>query len=341
MRKTAVLTVLLGVFFLTSCAGVQDEAPPNLVWPLPPEKPRIRFLDLIIGSMDVEGKRKGKFKTIIFGDAPEVRFVKPAFVDKRGDVMYVTDLGRVHVYDFAKKKYRILGGNVLRNPTGIAVSSTGKLYVGDSSRLAVYIFDLEKQTVKHVWQKRLFASVGGIAVDEPRDRFYAVDAKNHRINVFNLDGELLFHLGERGKGRGEFNFPFDVDVDREGNLYVVDAGNFRVQVLDREGNFIRAFGGVGLAPGMFARPKGIARDSDGHLYVIDAAFSNFQIFDSFGRVHLSVGQNGGFSGEFLLPMGICIDEQDKVYVVDQINRRIQVFQYISYPEERSRLPGGG
>jgi DNA-binding beta-propeller fold protein YncE len=333
MRITGAMVLLLGVSLLASCAGVPDESPPNLVWPIPPEKPRIRFLDLVIGSIDVVGHRKGKFKSLVFGDAPEIRFIKPSFVEASGDVMYVTDIGKVHVYDFGKRKYTMLGADVLRNATGIALSSEQKLYVGDTTRLAVYIFDLKKNTYTEIRKKKLFASVGGVALDEPRDRLFAVDAKNHRINVFTLDGDFLFHLGKRGAGPAEFNFPVDLEVDEDVTLYVVDAGNFRIQILDKDGNFIRAFGSVGLAPGMFARPKGIARDRDGHLYVIDATFSNFQIFDEFGRVYLAVGGPGADAGQFLLPMGICIDEQNKVYVADQLNRRMQIFQYIRYPEE--------
>jgi DNA-binding beta-propeller fold protein YncE len=333
MRKTAVLTVLLGVFFLASCAGVPEEAPPNLVWPIPPEKPRVRFKDLVMGSIDVVGHRKGKFKSLVFGDAPEIRFIKPAFVEARGNVMYVTDIGKVHAYDFGKKKYTMMGADVLSNATGIALSSENKLYVGDTTQLAIFIFDLKTKTYKKVSEKKMFASVGGVALDEPRNRLYAVDAKNHRINVFTLDGEFLFHLGKRGNEGGEFNFPFDLDVDDEGTLYVVDSGNFRIQILDKDGNFIRAFGGVGLVAGMFARPKGIVRDRDGYLFVVDASFSNFQIFDEFGRVYLAVGGPGTEPGQFTLPMGISMDEQDRVYVTDQLNRRMQIFEYIRYPEE--------
>jgi DNA-binding beta-propeller fold protein YncE len=310
---------------LGCAAQLPREEVPELYWPLPPEKPRIKFVDLIIGSIDVTGVRSGKFKQLLFGEEPEVGFLKPSFVAARDRVLYITDIGRVHVYDFKRKEYRAIGGRLL-TPTGIAVGPNSVLYVADSSRRALYIISPEGKFT----EIKGFATPGGVALDEKRGRVLVCDTKKHQVVVLDTRGRRLFSIGRRGRGPGQFNFPYDVAVDKEGRIYVVDSGNFRVQILAPNGQPIRAFGTVGMVPGTFARPKGIALDSQGHIYVVDAAFGNFQIFDRLGRVYLAVGTNGLAPGQFQLPAGIAIDERDRIYVVDQMNRRIQVFQYLRH-----------
>jgi DNA-binding beta-propeller fold protein YncE len=301
-----------------------------LYWPFPPEKPRIKFEDLIVGSIDATGVRSGKFSHLFFGEEGEKKFIKPSFVAVRDGVMYVTDIGAVHVYDFAGKKYGVIKGPGIITPSGVAAGPDGRVYVGETSRKKVFIFD---SGGKEVGSIAGFSAPAGLAIDAARGRLVVSDAKEHKISVFDLGGKPLFAVSGRGDGPGQLNIPYDVAVDRQGRIYVVDSGNFRIQIFDSEGKFVRAFGQVGTMPGQFARPRGIALDSEGHIYVVDAAFGNFQIFDEFGNVYLAVGQNGVEPGEFQLPSGIAITDDDRIYVADQINKRIQVFRYIKYEGE--------
>ncbi len=319
---------------LVSCAGeIREEEIPELYWPLPPQRPRIKFVDLIIGSLDVTGSQRGKFRRVLFGEEGEVGFVKPLFIATMKDVVYVTDLTGVVIMDFKGKEFKIIGSSTFRNPTGIAVSETGKLFVADTAKNKVFMVDSEMQNITPI-RGEDFGNPGGLAVDDTNGRLLAVDVRKHLLRVYNLDGEELFSFGSRGIEPGKFNFPYDVTVDSEGNIYVVDSGNFRVQIFDKDGNFLRAFGNVGTLAGQFARPKGIALDPDGHIYVVDGAFGNFQIFDKTGQPLLAVGSVGSEPGQFVLPIGITIDDEGRIYVVDQINKRLQKFQYITYPDEK-------
>jgi DNA-binding beta-propeller fold protein YncE len=325
MRRTAALLALFFVF--ASCAQMPREETPELYWPFPPEKPRIKLVDVIIGSIDVTGVRSGKIKQVVFGEEREVGFTKPVFVAVKNDVMYVTDLNQIHIYDFGKKKFTAVVGG-LGNATGIAAASDGTVFVADSAKGQVFILRPGKASMVPVEGDDYFTSPGGLAVDDANGRLIVPDAKRHDVTVFGLDGKRLFSFGRRGEKPGEFNFPYAAAVDREGRIYVVDAGNFRIQVFDRDGKFFRAFGSIGTYPGQFSRPKGIAVSSEGHIYVVDSAFGNFQIFDIDGNTLLAVGSNGSDAGKFILPTGIAMDENDRIYVVDQINKRVQVFQYL-------------
>lgn len=313
------------MFLLLSCAPEVVEKPPEMYWPLPPEKPRIKLLDIIIGSLDAR-TRYGKLKQFLFGVESEVRFIKPFGVAVGDGKMFVTDINGVHFYDFKDGSFKIVGTSDLRLPSAVAYQS-GKLYVGDVLKKVVYVFNEKFELIMQIGFKEI-ERPAGIAIDGKNQRLIVSDSRKHCLFIYGLDGRLITVYGKRGKGPGEFNFPYGVTVDKKGNIYVVDSGNFRLQVLDENGNFIKAFGSAGTSPGSFSRPKGVALDSEGHIYVLDAAFGNFQIFDFEGNTLLAVGHNGTGPGEFLLPSSIWIDENDEIYVVDQINRRVQIFKYL-------------
>ncbi len=312
-------------FFIFSCASPPQEKIPEMYWPLPPEKPRIKLVDIIIGSLDAK-TRFGKFKEFLFGPESEVKFVKPFGVAVKNKKMFVTDVNGVHYYDFENGFFKIIGSSDLRLPSAIAYHGS-KLYVGDVIKKVVYVFNEKFEPVMQFGFKEL-DTPAGIAIDEKNQRIIVSDSKRHMLFIYSFEGKLITTFGRRGKGPGEFNIPYGVTVDREGRIYIVDSGNFRLQILDENGNFIKFIGSVGTSPGSFSRPKGVALDSEGHIYVLDSAFGNFQIFDFEGNTLLAVGYNGKGPGEFLLPSSIYIDENDEIYVVDQINKRIQIFQYL-------------
>jgi DNA-binding beta-propeller fold protein YncE len=328
------MAMLVFLAALMSCATkLPPEEIPELYWPLPPQRPRVKFVDYIIGSLDVTGSRRGEVKRALFGEEGEVGFIKPVFIASGKGVVYVTDLTGVLALDFKGNKFNLIGRGKFINPTGVAVSERDILFVADSAHKKIFRLDLKAGNIESISEEK-FGNPGGLAVDDVNGRLIAVDVKKHLVNVYTLDGEFLFSFGSRGVEEGEFNFPYDAVTDSEGNIYVVDSGNFRVQKFDKDGNFLMAFGSVGTLPGQFARPKGIALDSDENIYVVDGAFSNFQIFDKEGRSLLAVGSVGIEPGQFVLPIGITINEQDEVFVVDQLNKRLQKFQYITYEDER-------
>ena len=147
-------------------------------------------------------------------------------------------------------------------------------------------------------------------------------------------------IGRRGGEPGEFNFPTNVFVDKEGHLFVADTLNFRIQSFNPDASLLNVFGTLGDTPGSLNRPKGVGVDGEGHVYVADSSFNNFQIFDQTGQLLLFVGSVGSGPGEFLLPAGLFIDGKSRIYVVDQGNARVQVFQYLRV-QDRTAGPAPG
>ncbi len=329
---------LLLIFLVSSgCAPPPAERPDwtkvDMVWPMPPEEPKIRFLDILQSNRDV-GEDVALAKQL-FGEDLRAHLQKPfaAAADKEGRV-YVVDPGRVFVFDKKNKKLSFIGDSgagKLAYPLGIDIAADGRIYVADAEAKRVFVYDDKGRVVNIIGARDEFLNPVSVAIDNKRSRLYVTDSKKHFIRAYTLDGTFIKTIGER-----EIFFPTGVDIDSEGNIYVVDTAQFRIAIFDPEGNFKGSFGKIGDRPGTFTRPKGIAIDSEDHIYVVDAAFQNFQIFNKEGQLLLFVGGAGREPGRFSLPAGIYIDENDKIYVGDQLNRRVQIFQYLGEKWKQSQ-----
>jgi len=248
--------------------------------------------------------------------------------------LLVADPGQrgIHIYDFEKRKYQFVKGprgRELVSPIDVACDKNDDIYVSDSVRAKVYVFDTRGRFLRTIGgatgDARLVRPTGMI-LDRTARRVYLTDTLRHQVVVFGMDGSLVRVIGKRGTGPGEFNFPTALTLSA-GKLYVVDAMNFRIQTITPEGEFAGAFGQLGDQTGTLNRPKGIAADTEGNLYVVDAMFETVQVFDPEGRLLYYFGSTGTKPGQFQVPTGISIDDRNIIYIADSLNRRVQVFRY--------------
>jgi DNA-binding beta-propeller fold protein YncE len=320
--------------------------PTGLIWPLPPDPPRIRWVaqysDMAKVKKPVVKKSSWVDKvtgTKTLDEKLELRKPYGVATDKRGRIFVAdTELQVVFMIDPKAKAVERREGNSrapLAMPVGVAVDSDDRLFVSDAALHSVICFSPTGSPIAH-FGTTVLGRPGGIAIDRQRNRLYVADAKESRVAVFDTQSlKFLAYFGGPSKtGKrddGTFLSPTNTAVDRQGNIYVADTGNYRVQVLDPTGKFVRAFGTQGDAPGEFIRPKGIAVDSQGHVYVADAEFNNFQIFTPDGHALLAVGALGSDPGQFALLAGLYIDSEDQIYTTEMFHGRIQVFQYIAQP----------
>jgi DNA-binding beta-propeller fold protein YncE len=336
-ERISSLALSLCLLWLAGCSGVDKSKAPapenvSIVWPAPPESPRIAYSKLVSRPADLGIKRSGltRFGQWLTGsEKGNEPFIKPfgiAFDEK--DNLCLTDTGAnvVCFYDQEKRKWHRwekVGKVRFSSPVAVA-RRNGIFYVADSGLASIIAFD-DAGKLRFNITNQLQRPVG-IAVGT--NEVLVADSQRHMVVVFDLFGKFLREFGKRGTAPGEFNFPTHLCVDIAGHIVVTDSMNARVQVFDAAGHFQGQLGTLGDSSGQFSRPKGVATDTLAHVYVIDAMFDNVQIFDKKDVFLLNFGQAGTQPGEFWLPNGIAINQANEIFVTDSYNRRIQVFKYI-------------
>ena len=176
-----------------------------------------------------------------------------------------------------------------------------------------------------------FNAPRNVAVAED-GRIYVLDSGNHRIQVFDADGQLLTGWGSQGNEPGQFNEPWGLAVD-ENFVYVADTWNHRIQKFTLDGQFVTLFGRSG-APGdepdtnglgLFFGPRDIVLLPDNRLLITDTGNHRLQVADRDGHFLSQVGNFGNVLGQFNEPVGLGAGPDGFVYLADTWNGRIQQF----------------
>ena len=362
LGRVALTASLILLLLPPAWAGKKKQPAPQidistLVWPAPPDQPRIRYLGQYAGELQLLGKKqvKGGILERLAGVniTPEERpsMAKPygVAVDSKGRV-YVADTvqNEVFVFDLENKKLEFRGDKapaVLAIPIGVAIDEEDRLFVSDSKLHQITCFG-PKGDVISVFGANDLQRPAGLAVDNPLRRLYAADVGGQRIAVFDLDSfKLLRYFAEIKKDdkdadrTGALTNPNSIAIDPDGLLYITDAIVPRVFVYDTDGNFVRVWGKRGDGPGMFGRPKGIAIDADGHVYVADSLTPRVQVFSPEGKPLLAFSSRGWGPGQFMLMAGLAIDSQNRIIAVDQIPPRFEMFRYITDAEAAAAKEG--
>jgi len=276
-------------------------------------------------SIGTEGVGPGQFK-----------YVEDFAFSAEGHLL-VTDAAHAYVQIFDKTTGEYIsrfGGrgdddHQLEKPEGISVDSEGNIFVADYSTGYVKKYDRNFNWLM------TFSDYG----DEPGEnikseftdiydgRYYLPEAGNHRVSVFDLDGNFLLLIGGPGTAPGKFNNPESAKFNSTGTMYVADLKNDRVQAFDKNGKYLFTWGGKGDAPGQFLAPAGLGIDKNDNVYVSEIGNNRIQVFDKNGRFLTMWGGAGSGSGQFDNLHGVIVDKTTGwVYVADTANNRIQVFK---------------
>ena len=239
----------------------------------------------------------------------------------------------VHVLDFrGKTSFRIQGGQDrrLQMPVGVAADIQDNIYVTDSQRGMVLVYD-QLGRFRHYLGKikgeAFFEQPEGIAVDGRAGRIYVADTARNVVSILGLRGEVVGNFGDNSSAAGQrvFNKPTSVVLD--GNeLFVLDDFGSRVQIVDLQGRVLRQL----QTPNDNASPPdhaGLAIDSGGNIYISDEVQGIVRVYNPEGKLLNAFGRPGGKIGEFSRPLGVWADARDRIYVADSKNHRIQVFQF--------------
>jgi len=345
---TRIPTLLLAAGLL-ACAGAP--AKKEVVWPDPPEKPRIKFAYSFANAetLDESGWAKVKRGILGGGDPQSLKQPMGMALSDDGQRLYIADFGAATVFlvDVVEKRFGLFASQQgFAQPFGVALDAEENVYVSDSGARSVTAYTRKGDKLWSV-QKDLERPTG-LAVDRARKILYVVDSgtqasQSHRVYAYDLRGLRIREVGGgKGPDDAQFHFPVYAAVDKDGKLYVGDTMNFRVQVFDPEGNFLLKYGEHGDSPGSFARIKGIAFDRFGNTYVVDGQHSVVQIFNRDWDPLLYFGGFAPLLEYFDIPSCIAIDAtRNRIYVCNEHNARVNAYDLLNTSAEDSARPKDG
>jgi secreted PhoX family phosphatase len=237
-----------------------------------------------------------------------------------GGVLYIADTGNNVIRKVSSGVITTVAGNgtqgfsgdngpaasaQLNSPAGVAVDSTGNLYIADGNN----------NSIRKVSANGVIATVGG-------------------------NGTLAFS-GDNGPATSaQLNFPQGVAVDGFGNLYIADYLNNRIRkvtngvITTAAGNGVQGLSGD-HGPATSAQlsvPAGVAVDAAGNLYIADSGNHSIRKVTNGVITTVAGGAGLGFSGDggpatsaqLNSPGGVAVDPAGNIYIADTNNHRIRM-----------------
>jgi sugar lactone lactonase YvrE len=209
----------------------------------------------------------------------------------------------------------------LNTPSGMAVDSTGTLYVAE----------LNNRRVRKITPEGRISTIAGTGTE-----------------------------GSGGDGgpavSAQLNLPRGVEVGRAGEIYIADAGSHRVRKITADGKISTVagsgtdgFGGDGgpATAAQLNKPFGLVVDSIGTLYIAELGNNRVRRITPDGEISTIAGSGtNGFGGDggpataaqLNKPIGLAVDHGDNtLYIADHANHRVRK---LTLPK-RAGLPDSG
>ena len=165
----------------------------------------------------------------------------------------------------------------------------------------------------------MFRSPWGVAVNA-RDEIAVTDSFNHRVQIFNRNGNYLRSFGREGDKAGEFKYPRGITFHNNGNIFVADSGNHRIQIFSGEGQYVGSFGEKGNLDSRLNYTWGLSVDSDGNIIVAETGNKMIKIFSSDGTFLRNIGGQEAFT----CPIH-CVQHDTYLIVSDKKEHCIKVY----------------
>ena len=228
--------------------------------------------------LDLENTNKPLVQSGIFPRDGNIESWWPSEMFVHGMHLFVSDPrnGKVHKFklDGQYVKSTATNKDILQTPNGLSMSPNGMLYVCDSDRHCIHVFnpDLTLSTTfgSQGSTPGRFCWPDNIAFD-PSGNFYVTDYSNDRIQCFSPSHTLKWYTETAG-GLKEPNVMHIV----EDKILVTDLGG--VSVFNTEGHFVTRFASMCAASESKSSADGIAVDSDGFVFVSDTPRNRIVIF---------------------------------------------------------------
>lgn len=152
---------------------------------------------------------------------------------------------------------------------------------------------------------------------------YITDTNHKQVQVFDSTGTFIFKFGKQGTGEGQFQFPYGIAGDKDGNIYVSDLYNGKISIFTSKGKFIKYFQVANKADD-FKGPGGL-RIYKNKLYVTDIPKKAVSVFDLKGKKLLEITTASSKDDTLNSPNAVTIDSDKNIYVSDTGNQRLVIY----------------
>jgi DNA-binding beta-propeller fold protein YncE len=219
-------------------------------------------------------------------------------------------------------------GSGFSGPEGIAVDSSGDVFVADTNNSAVKEIVAVNGVVSSgssvIPVGGGFNAPSGVAVDSSGDVFVA-DTNNSQVKeIMAINGKVSSSSPVIEIASGSFSSPYSVALDNGGDLFVADATNGGAvkEAVAINGAVAINSQVITISTG-FSSPGGLAVDSSGDVFVANTGA---------GQVQEIVAVNGGVSSTSIIvpvgagfnqPSGVAVDGSGNVFVADTGNSALK------------------
>ncbi len=304
-RARIVPTLLLCA--VSGCASAPFRADP-VYFPPPPATPHAVHLKAFNSLSELVPPRTS-WVEVLRGASVSPFVGTPAGLAYAGDELYVCDptAGLVHRWNLATGEAARFGAAddlQLSTPVAVAVDASGLVYVADTGRGEVVVFDRDgtaRQEIKPADRE----AYRPVALVVHGSQLYVADLASHQIDVVSIgDGQPASVIGAGDDD--SLYYPVGLAIGEDGGVLVSEMINARVRLFDARHRPAGIVGQPGDRYGDLGKPKALAVGPDGTVFVADAEFARVHLFDRQGRLLMLLGDDGTGPGSTPMPVGLAI-----------------------------------
>ena len=287
--------VILFTSYCTSAHSTELSVPAEFVMRLQPPgsnndflRPSDIFIDKSNGEVFIADPGKNRILifdslgTFLFEFAGAEHFSSPnsVIVDSDG---YIYVLGstregrRIMKFDFdglflKEIPIQVPQDSLKTNYTCLTIDTNNTLYLLNQQKKIIYLLDTEGNLIdtidllvgiEELDRRDLIVS----AITLYNDKIYVPLSSLGKVQIYDLQGEIIGSIGRKGNTVGKLNFPVKVAFASDDLMLVLDKHRINVVCFTLGGDFLGEFGGKGSSPGWFYHPTLLEVNKHNQVYV--------------------------------------------------------------------------